>query len=348
MTVPATRSTATEPTASAEKRGTARAASGQRSGPARRSPPTSIASPPAQSAAAPTCATSATWLGRPSVRAWPARAGVATRGAASTASASTGPRPAPRRAASERERGDACGEQRLDEPDPAEARVEHGLERLRPHGVAERKRARDGGLEHDAGDSRCDQPDRGDSDPGYESTADGGPGGFERPEQDDRAAGDEEQQPEVERAGDRGRDGDAPACRLVDLCGDAGRVRARRADVEDERAGERVRVGRDDTPGDRVGALGELVRDATATVRPSGAQHVAAIDPRRVPRIHAHGAERRLDGLAESQRDLPRSRGADRVVRRLGCDEDGVACRRGRMDERRDCRERRASCDGEA
>ena len=37
---------------------------------------------------------------------------------------------------------------------------------------------------------------------------------------------------------------------------DAARVRSRSADVEDERAGNRVRVGRDDSPGGRVRPVG--------------------------------------------------------------------------------------------
>src|SRR4029453_18960226 len=131
----------------------------------------------------------------------------------------------------------------------------------------------------------------------------------------DRTADDEQDEREVERADELEECVDrAWGLRAEDLL--ARTARRSLLDVEYEGAGDRVRVGRDDPPRDRVRPARELSVDLDGDRVLARPDDLARVDASASTVVDADRAERRLDRLVEAQRHGLRARSDDRVVAR--------------------------------
>ncbi len=138
----------------------------------------------------------------------------------------------------------------------------------------------------------------------------------------ERAADGQQEQGEVEEAHRREQHLHVPRCAGAEyLRRDALRPGSRCLDVEDERAGDRVRVAGHDPPRDRVGAPREIVLEPDRDGIRGRTLNAPGVHAACVRVEDAHSAERRLDGLVEAQADARRRLVDDGVVRRVGCQE---------------------------
>ena len=152
----------------------------------------------------------------------------------------------------------------------------------------------------------------------------GGSGRAEREHEGCQAARAEKKQGELEEATARVEERDDERRSLVHLRGDAGRLRAAGADVEDEGAADRIRVGRDHPPGNRVGALLERPLDGDGNLPRRPARDSLGVHALAGGVEDADGAQRGLHRLVEAQEHAARRLLDDGVLRRLGGDEHRV------------------------
>ena len=153
-----------------------------------------------------------------------------------------------------------CSDRRegqLEEERLAEVRLEHRVDRVPAERLRQAESPCDGPLEHDAEDPGEDEADR---EPGEDPVEAGTQldGRRAKDERERRGAADDEQdQREVESPRELEERIDLAGRALAEhLRAGAGGIR--RLDVEDEGAGDRVRIGRDHSPRDGVGPAREL------------------------------------------------------------------------------------------
>ena len=229
------------------------------------------ARPPVQAAAAATCATSATNATVPLTLACPARDGVTTRDGGGEK------RLAPPR---KRQGRDQRRQTRLDEPDLAEARVEHGREHIPMEGLTQPETARCGSLEDDPGNRDDDQPAREDGDEPEQPLSHVSRSGAEDDYERGRAAGHEQQEREVEEASSGEERGHAPRRSSSEHLGsDPFRTGAGCLDMEHEGTRDRMSVCRDRPPGHRVGASGQALVERSRDGPVVWTHHVSRVDP---------------------------------------------------------------------
>ena len=244
--------------------------------------------------------------------------------------------------------GDEDEEKRHDRPDEddlPEAGVEDVRDDAPGHGFADREPARRRALEDERGRAAEGEERRGAGDERPELPTHARRGGAEEEEEGDHAAGGQEKRAEAREADDARGDLDRPRRALPEhLARDAGRLRAGSPDVEDPRALDRVRVLREDAPGGRVRAVGEIRLEADRDRLRRGQLDLARVHAVAAGVVDAQRSEGRLHGLVEDD-DHPVRRLLDHgVVRGLGGDDlrvgGGVRGGGERCERRRETRER--------
>ena len=174
--------------------------------------------------------------------------------------------------AGERDEREARREACPYEPDLAETRVEDSPEDVPAERVTDAEASSVGSLEDDSHERRRREHAGEHTEDEAQSRLHWRLDPAEDGEERDRAAdaGEEQREAQEARDGEADTDFSRDFVVLQQLVDDAGRV-ALRLDGEDERAVERVRVGRDDPPGNRVRAAGERASSSSiATVCASG------------------------------------------------------------------------------
>jgi hypothetical protein len=213
----------------------------------------------------------------------------------------------------------------LQQPDTPEARVEHSLDHVRIERLDHAEPARGRALEDDAGRGSRREPEACDCQRRRQTASKRASAVPEDEHERRRPARRREQQPEVDEANGGRERTHASRAALEHLGGDSGRLRARLADVEDERAGDRMRVSRDHPPRDGVRAVGQLAVQVYRKRRRVGPRHAPRVHPPRRGIEDADAAERGLHRFVEAQHDARRRACDDGVVRGLGCQQHRVS-----------------------
>ena len=158
----------------------------------------------------------------------------------------------------------------------------------------------------------------------------------QHPGEDDRAARTEQDEREVQEPDHAEHEVDALRSRLPGqhLLDHSGTACTRLPDGEDERPVHRVRVGRDDAPGDRVRAAWKPRTHADGDLVRLGLRRRPVVDPMEPAVVDADRAESTLDRLVEGEHDLLRGTREHGAVGRRRRDERCVGERRGSHDQR--------------
>ena len=244
----------------------------------------------------------------------------------------------PGRAGGERDdRSDGC-EAELEAERLSELRLEHGIDRVPAESLRESEPSGNCPLEHDAKGSGDDEAD---SEPCEDPVEAGAKLSGRRAKDEGECRGTahhEQHQREVESSRELEESIHVTRRALAEhLLAGAGTIR--RPDVEDEGSGDRVRIGGDNSPRDRVRTLWELSAERDGHRALVGPGDLSGIDTRPAAVEEPDRPERRLHGLAEAQRDRRRAAPDDRVVARRalnqGCvRERGRRCRQGDKGDR--------------
>ena len=225
---------------------------------------------------------------------------------------------------SERRQGQRHGQRRLEQHHLAVASVDHVSVHVPREPVDDAEAACGGSLEPDVEEGDEGKGSRDDRQHPVETAAHRPRSRRQGDHEDRRAAQGEKEQSEVEEPTGREEGLDRVRVSGQGVQRDRPGRDPSLLHVEDERAGDRVRVRRDGPPRHGVGPGLELSLDPDRHLPAVGRAHLFGVDPVPLTVEHADAPEGHLDGLVEAQRDALRRLLHHDVVPGLGAQQHGV------------------------